>query len=213
MPPEAPCAPPDILVLTPDAEAAAALLRLLERAGSAAQQSLFDPCRDHPALAVLPANADCALTIATLRRQGLMCPLLVIGDTAEGPQLLQAGADALLRADAPVSELAALVRALARRRVNRVPAERQLPDATVLAAALQLRLTPTEQRILEVLARRPGRVVTRDLIVDTLYAGADAPRSSTVDVFVHGLRRKMDGKVSGVKIETVRGAGFRLAVS
>jgi DNA-binding response OmpR family regulator len=76
----------------------------------------------------------------------------------------------------------------------------------------QLKLTPTEQRILEVLARRPGRVVTRDLILDTLYAGADAPRSSTVDVFVHGLRRKLDGD-TGLRIETVRGAGFRLAIA
>ena len=163
-------------------------------------------------MVVLPAAAECAETIAALRRRGLMCPMLVIGDCTNGPQLLQAGADALMRADAPPRELAALVRALGRRRMNRVSAERQVPDLTVLAGAQQLRLTPTEQRILEVLARRPGRVVTRDLIVDTLYAGADAPRSSTVDVFVHGLRRKLDGKVGGVKIETVRGAGFRLAI-
>lgn len=186
---------------------------LLQAAGYAAQHSVFDPCREQPAVAVLDGRADSGETIAALRRQGLTCPVLVIGEGGDGAQILQAGADALLPGDAPARQLAAVVRALARRRAGRLPTERQMPDVAVLAGAQQLRLTPTEQRILEVLARRPGRVVTRDLIVDTLYAGADAPRSSTVDVFVHGLRRKLDGKVQGLRIETVRGAGFRLAVS
>ena len=213
MPPEAPAGAIDIRILSEDPCAGAALAQALDAAGLAAQHQPIDVALDGPTLVILAKAEAAPMDVRTVRQRGIACPLLVVCDGADGAQLLHAGADALLPSDAPVCELAAMVRALARRSRDRLPAERHVPDASVLAGALELRLTPTEQRILEVLARRPGRVVTRDLIVDTLYAGADAPRSSTVDVFVHGLRRKLDGAMPGLRIETVRGAGFRLAVA
>lgn len=214
MQPEGPRGHADIRIVANDGEAGERLARQLESAGFAARIAPMDCCLDAaPTLVILMASADSENQIRTLRRQGVKCPLLVIGAPIDGATLLHAGADALLPADASCTETAALLRALVRRSGELPSGEAQVPDASALAHAMALHLTPTEQRILEVLARRPGRVVTRDLIVDTLYAGADAPRSSTVDVFVHGLRRKLDGAVPNLRIETVRGAGFRLAMA
>lgn len=211
--PEASTGPIDVRILAEEADVGAALARSLDAAGLAAQHQPIERVCDVPTLVILAKAGATPMDVRMLRQWGISCPLLVVGDGVDGAQLLHAGADALLASDAPPCELVASVRALARRSRDRLAVERQVPDASLLAGARQLRLTPTEQRILEVLARRPGRVVTRDLIVDTLYAGADAPRSSTVDVFVHGLRRKLDGAMPGLRIETVRGAGFRLAVA
>lgn len=202
---------PDVLVLARDPAIRADLDARLRQAGLAAQHGGIEEAAASACPVVLGATADSCAEIRALRRRGLRNPVLIIGDGVDGARLLNAGADAILPSCSTGRELAAMVRALARRcpvaGADETPGEFQ-----PLVALQQLRLTPTEQRILEMLARRPGRIVTRDLIVDTLYAGADAPRSSTVDVFVHGLRRKLDSG-TGLKIETVRGAGFRLAMA
>ena len=202
----------EIWVLTRDADSGRRLAAELSDKGIAAQHGVFQPGGLEPCLAILPRRADSCAEIRALRRCGLKSPLLVIGELSDGARLLHAGADALLPEGASARELVALVRALLRRSREALSSGRDGAFLSPLANMGQLKLTPTEQRILEVLARRPGRVVTRDLILDTLYAGADAPRSSTVDVFVHGLRRKLDGD-TGLRIETVRGAGFRLAIA
>lgn len=70
-----------------------------------------------------------------------------------------------------------------------------------------LDLTFTEFRLLHVLARRPGRVLTREQIVDAVR-GEDYPVTDrAVDVQVVGLRRKLGPRAD--YIETVRGVGYR----
>jgi len=69
-------------------------------------------------------------------------------------------------------------------------------------------LTATEFRLLYLLARRPGRVFTRQQIIDTLHEGYAAVTDRSVDVQVVSLRRKLGP--AGKEIETVRGVGYRL---
>ena len=70
-----------------------------------------------------------------------------------------------------------------------------------------MELTATEFRILQYLAMRPGRVFTRDQIVDAAR-GKDYPVTDrSVDVHVVSLRKKL-GEY-GKMIETVRGVGYR----
>jgi two-component system phosphate regulon response regulator PhoB len=77
----------------------------------------------------------------------------------------------------------------------------------VLLRGKPLDLTFTEFRLLYVLARRPGRVLTREQIVDAVR-GEDYPVTDrAVDVQVVGLRRKLGPRVD--YIETVRGVGYR----
>lgn len=68
-------------------------------------------------------------------------------------------------------------------------------------------LTITEFKILEFLARKPGKVFTRDQILDSAWPEEVFVVDRAVDVHVRGLRKKM-GKLSDY-IETVRGVGYR----
>lgn len=68
-------------------------------------------------------------------------------------------------------------------------------------------LTATEFRILQLLARRPGWVYTRDQIIGSLHNDEHAVTDRSVDVQVMGLRKKL--AAAGSYIETVRGVGYR----
>lgn len=70
-----------------------------------------------------------------------------------------------------------------------------------------LELTTQELRILHFLAARPDRVVTRSRILEAVWRGV-AVSSRTVDTHVSNLRHKLRG--SGVRIEGLRGVGYRL---
>ncbi|OGV75047.1 MAG: DNA-binding response regulator, partial [Lentisphaerae bacterium RIFOXYA12_FULL_60_10] len=79
----------------------------------------------------------------------------------------------------------------------------------VICRQERIELTATEFRLLGVLARRPGWVMTRDQIVNAVK-GEDYPVTErSVDVQIVGLRRKL-GK-HGAYIETVRGVGYRFS--
>ena len=77
----------------------------------------------------------------------------------------------------------------------------------VLADGETVTLTATEFKLLTLLVGRPGRVFTRQQIIDTLHEGFAAVTDRSVDVQVVGLRRKLGP--SGARIETVRGVGYR----
>ena len=79
----------------------------------------------------------------------------------------------------------------------------------VLVEGKTVDLTATEFRLLLLLARRPGRVFTRQQIIDTLHEGFAAVTDRSVDVQVVSLRRKL-GSVGQEMIQTVRGVGYRL---
>jgi two-component system phosphate regulon response regulator PhoB len=68
-------------------------------------------------------------------------------------------------------------------------------------------LTPTEFRLLSLLARRPGRVFTRQQIIEAIHGELAAVTDRSVDVQVVSLRRKM-GEL-GEAVQTVRGVGYR----
>ena len=71
-----------------------------------------------------------------------------------------------------------------------------------------VQLTATEFKLLQLIARRPGRVFTRQQIIDGLHDGLSAVTDRSVDVQIVSLRRKLGG--AGANIETVRGVGYRL---
>ena len=69
-------------------------------------------------------------------------------------------------------------------------------------------LTPTEFRVLHLLARRPGWVFTRNQIIAAAQGEDVSVTERSVDVHIVSLRRKL-GTV-GDTIETIRGVGYRL---
>jgi DNA-binding response OmpR family regulator len=72
-------------------------------------------------------------------------------------------------------------------------------------------LTPTEFRLLEAMARQPGRVFTRDELVARTFGPEYSGYDRTIDVHITNLRRKIEPADGPRYILTVHGIGYRLA--
>lgn len=77
----------------------------------------------------------------------------------------------------------------------------------VLLDGVPVTLTPTELRLLHALLRRPGRVYTREQLVDRVMGDNAWVTSRTIDVHVRAIRRKLGER--GTVVETIRGVGYR----
>ena len=136
---------------------------------------------------------------------------------------LELGADDYITKPFSLRELSARIRAVLRRTsqdaAERSPAalthgqislDSQSRTASVGTAAL--RLTPTEFRLLTLLLREPGKVFTRDQIIDRVFGYDFDGFDRTVDSHVSSLRRKLDAAAGGRRyIHTVYGVGYRLS--
>ncbi len=154
-----------------------------------------------------------------LRRAGNSAPVLMLTarDTpADRIAGLDAGADDYLVKPFDFGELLARLRALQRRpKVSQPPrmvvGDVEFDPAThqVLVHGQAPALTGTEYGILEILMRRSPSVVDRRSIAQHVWDNeADAFGSNTIDVHLTRLRAKLAG--GGVRIETVRGVGYRM---
>ena len=155
-----------------------------------------------------------------LRDAGSKVPILMLTalDTvADKVKGLEGGADDYLTKPFALEELRARVNALLRRRDGEGAGSIvRVADLTLDAARHEVRrgdrvvdLTAKEFALLEFLMRRPGRVVTRDQIRDSVWDGR-AGSANIVDVFIRRLRRKIDRPPERPIIRTVRGVGYQL---
>jgi two-component system OmpR family response regulator len=155
-----------------------------------------------------------------LREAGIWVPVLMltardeIGDRVRG---LDAGADDYLVKPFSLLELAARLRALARRDDRRRPAvlaegDLKLDPASKRAwrAGTEIELSPKEFSLLEFFLRNPGSVLTRSQIIEAVWDFAYDGTSNVVDQYVKYLRRKVDIPFGRDDIQTVRGMGYRL---
>jgi DNA-binding response OmpR family regulator len=155
------------------------------------------------------------------RVNGLSCDALVLlppsSTSTERAAWLNAGADGCLLGPLGTAELLAQLRALRRRSgAPRVSAIR-LHDLeidpvaqTVRRAGRTIELSPREFDLLVLLARRPGRVVSRAAIRAHLYADQAGERSNVVDVYIGYLREKIDKGSDNPLIQTRWGQGYLL---
>ncbi len=146
-------------------------------------------------------------------------PILMLTAKAAEPDRvvgLEIGADDYVTKPFSPRELVARVKALLRRRAQ----EEAPPDVirrgdlvidavrhAITCRSKAVELTPTEFRILRFLAARPGRVFSRDDILEGALDREDAVVARTIDVHVTAIRRKL-GRC-GAAVETVRGFGYR----
>jgi DNA-binding response OmpR family regulator len=72
-------------------------------------------------------------------------------------------------------------------------------------------LTTKEFAVLEYLMRHPGHVVTRERLSAHAWDDNYDPASNVIDVYIARLRRKVDAEGEPPMLDTVRGAGYRLA--
>lgn len=86
-----------------------------------------------------------------------------------------------------------------------------LTTHSVMVAGRPIKLTPKEQHLLELLARRQGTDVFKARLFELLYHDVDDPPDmKIIDVFVRYVRRKLDKEKPIRYIETIWGRGYRL---
>ena len=156
--------------------------------------------------------------VQALRAESNWVPILMLSakdgeyDQAEG---LDVGADDYLTKPFSYVVLLARLRALARRGAVERPVVLTVDDLCFDPARRQLTLagqpvamTHRELALLEYLMRRPGQVVSKTDLLDQVWDASEGTETNVVEVYVGYLRRKIGRE----RVETVRGAGYRLVV-
>ena len=169
-------------------------------------------------------NVD-GLTIAQVMRQaGIDTPILMVSalsDVDERVKGLRAGGDDYLTKPFASEELSARLEVLLRRQrragaretvLSAGDLEMDLVTREVRRGGRDLKLLPTEFKLLELLLRNSGQVLTRSMIFESVWGYRFDPGTNLIDVHMGRLRRKVDPPSAEALIQTVRGAGYALRV-
>ncbi len=170
---------------------------------------------------MLPAM-DGIDAIRVLRHSGIQTPIIVltakhsIGDRVAG---LEAGADDYMIKPFAFEELNARVKALSRRQpINNFSTTLQAGplcldklSRKVTHCGVELDLLPREFQILELLLSNQGELVTKTMLLETVWGFQFDPNTSLVQTHVSRLRNKVDKPFNTELIKTVRGAGYVLS--
>lgn len=156
--------------------------------------------------------------LARQRRLGRDIPVIMMtarSAVADRVGALDGGADDYVTKPFEMAELEARIRAVLRRRGGAAQTLRRFADvefdplaATVTVAGETRELRTRELRLFEILLAAPGRIHSKDHLCDRLFSYAESVTDNAIEVYVGRLRRKLQG--SAVRIETVRGLGYRL---
>ena len=214
-----------LLLIEDDADLAARMLARLAIAGFAVEHvASAEAALDWPSLDVfatlvvdvgLPGMDGIEFT-RTVRRRGVTAPILILtarGSWEEKVVGLNAGADDYVVKPARAEEVVARLQALLRRSAGQLEPRLRVGDLELDQLAriayrdgVDIDLTHTEFRLLQLFMHRSGRILSQSDILDQLYPMAEERDVNTVEVHVGRLRRKI-GKDA---IRTIRGLGYRL---
>ena len=157
----------------------------------------------------------------TMRAEGIWTPVLFLtAKDGEWDQVeaLDTGADDYLTKPFSFAVLLARLRALVRRGARERPVVLEAGDLRLDPAArtvhrgdTEVELTARELAVLELLLRRKGEAVTKAQVLDDVWSEDFDGDPNIVEVYVGRIRRKVDRPFGRDAIQTVRGAGYRLA--
>jgi two-component system phosphate regulon response regulator PhoB len=223
---------PLIYVVEDEADIARLVKHHLEAAGfsvrvfAAAQLVIADAEREKPALFLLdimiPGGDGFELCRRIRQNQAMaMAPVIFLtAKTSESDRVLglELGADDYVGKPFSPRELVARVKAVLRR------FERPLAPEVIATGEIEIdsgamilkvrgkavATTATEFRLLEYMARHPGRVFTRDQLLDAVWRDTAYVTPRSVDVYVRRIREKIEKDAEEPQyLRTVRGAGYR----
>jgi two-component system OmpR family response regulator len=220
-----------LLVVEDDREAAAFLLKGLRESGHTVdhaadgRQGLFLATSERFDAILMDRmlpGLDGLAIVAALRASEIDTPVLILSaldGVDERVRGLKAGGDDYLTKPYAFSELLARLDALTRRAgrgstgetVLRVgDLEIDLLGRTAKRGHVPIELLPREFRLLEMLARHAGQVVTRTMLLEQVWDYHFDPQTNVIDVHVSRLRQKIDKGFAKPMLQTVRGAGYSL---
>lgn len=177
----------------------------------------------HPDIVVLDLGMPGLTGIHVIKaiRGWSQVPILVVSGRSESwdkVEALDAGADDYVTKPFAADELLARIRALGRR----TPSATEEPivsfgDVTVdlsarvvTRAGSSVRLTPTEWRLLEVLVRNPGRLVTREILLTEVWGPQYTTDTGYLRLYLSQLRKKLEPEPSAPRyLVTEAGMGYR----
>jgi DNA-binding response OmpR family regulator len=165
-------------------------------------------------------HMDGTQLLTRIRKAGQHTPVLVVtarDDKESVVGLLNAGADDYLTKPFDLGELLARTKALIRRGKGQPSPVLAIGDLqlntvnrSVQRAGRAITLTAMEYRVLEYLAHRPRAVVSKTELLEHLYDYNWEKFSNVVEVYISGLRRKLDAGSAKPLIHTLRGQGYIL---
>ena len=171
-------------------------------------------------LDVMLPGLDGLSVARNLRESGSQTPILMLtakDATYDVVRGLDQGADDYLTKPFSFEVLLARLRALSRRNAEARPPVLQVGTLRLNPATHEVRragkpvtLTKTEFAFLLLLMRRPGRVLSRDVIQDAVWGFDKSVENNTIDAFVRLLRRKVEPPAEATLIHTVRGVVYVL---
>jgi two-component system OmpR family response regulator len=158
--------------------------------------------------------------VRRLRESGDRTPILVLSAldaVDERVRGLRAGSDDYLGKPFAIEELVARVESLLRRSASAALTTLRVDDLELdllqrraSRAGRALDLTAREFRLLEYLARHAGKVVTRAMLLQSVWDIHYDPQTNIVDVHVSRLRQAVDKEFERPLIHTVRGVGYSM---
>jgi two-component system response regulator ArlR len=225
---------PRVLIVEDDATIARAVELELQHAGFAVTRvgdglSALEAAREELDLIILDLmlpGMDGLDVARDLRASGNEVPILMLtarGDTDDVVRGFDVGADDYVRKPFEIPELMSRIRALLRRSVapeGAVPEKQTVYKASgvevdsdrrqATVGGRPISLTAKEFDLLAYLVANAGRVVSRDEILEAVWAGQHSTDSNVIEVFVCHLRNKIDDRDNKV-IQTIRGIGYFFA--
>jgi two-component system OmpR family response regulator len=162
--------------------------------------------------------------LSAMRAAGIQTPVIVLsalGSADERVKGLKAGSDDYLPKPFAFSELLARIEALQRRgAASAKSVETSMTCADLTMDLLTRRverdgkrvdLQPREFKLLEVLLRHQGQVVTRTMMLEEVWDYHFDPGTNVIDVHISRLRKKIDESNARPLLHTVRGVGYMLS--
>lgn len=219
-----------VLLVEDDAKIAGFVVKGLREAGFAVDHATEGPDGLHLALQghydaaivdIMLPGLDGIGMIEQVRRAKVNTPVLILSakrsvdDRIRG---LQSGGDDYLIKPFVFAELLARVNALIRRSSNSSEPTRlvfrdlvmDLVRREVVRSGSRIELQPREFSLLEYFLRNPERVLSKTMILESIWDYSFDPQTNVVDVLVSRLRSKVDKDFPEKLIHTVRGMGYVL---